>query len=204
MISISEKRLHDLTKIERDILSHLTVSQDSYMAYVLKENPSKTMCWIAQTQHDNKNENTEIIAWALLRWYSPDIRSVSCGYISLFVNPVNVSIQVISLSKQTQKVDFKISISDTGIGMDEMFLNHLFEAFVQHEKAKNKKYQGTTGLGLAITHRLVSMPGTDGEEGTGLGLLICKDFLKKNNGNIWTESEVGKGTHFHLTLPRNV
>jgi len=44
------------------------------MAYVLKENPSKTMCWIAQTQHDNKDENTKIIAWSILRWYSSDIR----------------------------------------------------------------------------------------------------------------------------------
>jgi len=90
---------------------------------------------------------------------------------------IHVSIQVISALKQTQKIDFKISVSDTGIGMDEEFLNNLFKAFVQFEKAKIKQFQGT-GLGLAITHRLVSMM----------------------NGKIDVKSQLDTGTTFDITF----
>ncbi|HEY0653976.1 MAG TPA: HAMP domain-containing sensor histidine kinase [Chryseosolibacter sp.] len=69
-----------------------------------------------------------------------------------------------------------ISVSDTGIGMDARQKNH---AFV-HGLSKN---------------------GTHEEKGTGLGLMICKEFVEKNNGKIWVESEKGKGSTFTFSLP---
>lgn len=48
---------------------------------------------------------------------------------------------------------------------------------------------------------LFSTYGTNGEAGSGLGLILCKNFVEKHNGKIWVESEVGKGTTFNFSLP---
>ncbi|HPV56733.1 MAG TPA: HAMP domain-containing sensor histidine kinase, partial [Tenuifilaceae bacterium] len=46
-----------------------------------------------------------------------------------------------------------------------------------------------------------STVGTDNEKGTGLGLLLCKDFVEKHGGKIWVESEEGFGSNFKIQLP---
>lgn len=74
----------------------------------------------------------------------------------------------------------KISIMDEGVGIAE---DKLHELFVLTEKS--------------------SSIGTFGEKGTGLGLIIVKEFINKNNGIIWAESEVNVGTTIHFTLPIN-
>ena len=54
---------------------------------------------------------------------------------------------------------------------------------------------------LFIVDDNISTPGTCQEQGTGLGLLLCKEFIDKNNGKIWVESKVGKGSTFSFSLP---
>jgi len=75
----------------------------------------------------------------------------------------------------------KISVRDTGLGIPAEHLDKLFR--------KEIKY--TTS-------------GTDGEVGTGLGLPICMELMEKQNGSILIESEVGKGTTFVVSLPKNL
>jgi signal transduction histidine kinase len=73
-----------------------------------------------------------------------------------------------------------ISFRDTGIGMSREFQQNLFK------------------IDKSITRQ-----GTADEMGTGLGLIICKEFIEKNGGEIWVESEAGKGATFFFTLPEN-
>ncbi len=82
---------------------------------------------------------------------------------------------VVNATKNNNEVIF--SVTDFGVGMKPETLALLFS-----EKVK---------VGY----------GTNGEKGTGLGLLLCKEFVARNNGTIRVESELGKGTTFYVTLP---
>jgi two-component system, sensor histidine kinase and response regulator len=71
-----------------------------------------------------------------------------------------------------------IRVSDNGIGMEEKLASQLF------------------------TNKLQSNMGTSGEKGTGLGLLLCKDFAEQNDGKLSVTSKLGEGSTFYFTLPK--
>ena len=52
---------------------------------------------------------------------------------------------------------------------------------------------------LGVRHSAI---GTAGEKGTGLGLILCKEFIEQHGGEIWVESVVGEGSNFLITLPQ--
>lgn len=83
---------------------------------------------------------------------------------------------VIDIKEDEELIE--VLVSDTGTGMSEEAKNKLFGD--EHFTTK----------------------GTSNESGTGLGLMICKEFLKKNGGTIHVESVLGKGSTFAFTLPR--
>lgn len=72
-----------------------------------------------------------------------------------------------------------ISVKDTGIGISDTDLAKLFRIDSNH-----------TTLG------------TSEEKGTGLGLILCKEFVERNGGKIWVESKVGEGSTFSFTVPK--
>jgi len=87
---------------------------------------------------------------------------------------------VINISAIKEVREIKITISDTGVGMDDRTLKNLFGI--------------TTNTPL---------PGTLNEKGSGFGLVLCKEFVEKLGGKIWVESKKGKGSDFKFTLPLN-
>ncbi len=78
------------------------------------------------------------------------------------------------------KEQMRVYIADTGIGISEENIKKLFRI---------DEYFSTSG--------------TAGEGGTGLGLIICKEFIEKNKGKLYIESRIGEGTTFTFTLPLN-
>jgi len=93
-----------------------------------------------------------------------------------FTDIGEVRIDVDIIEKRDDSVKLKFTVSDTGIGIDGDKMNMLFKSFSQVDSSITRKYGGT-GLGLAISKQLVEMMG----------------------GEIWVESQKGKGSTFYFT-----
>ncbi|MFZ4616607.1 MAG: hybrid sensor histidine kinase/response regulator [Rectinemataceae bacterium] len=86
--------------------------------------------------------------------------------------------EVSIVAKQGGDAAVGLSVSDTGIGMASEMAAKLFRIDAHN-----------------------SRKGTEGEPSSGLGLIICKDFVERHGGRLWVESEEGVGSSFHFTLP---
>ena len=84
----------------------------------------------------------------------------------------------IEVNAEEKEFGFEISVTDNGVGIKPGNIEKLFK------------------IETSFTTR-----GTENEKGTGLGLLLCKEFIEKHGCNIWVESEEGIGSTFYFTLP---
>jgi signal transduction histidine kinase len=84
----------------------------------------------------------------------------------------------VSISVEDQNNFRKICVKDNGVGITGELRDKIFSM-----------------------ENVCTSKGTSGETGTGLGLIICKDFVEKNSGRIWVESELGEGSKFFFTVP---
>jgi len=85
----------------------------------------------------------------------------------------------ISAEKKNELV--QVTVSDTGMGISEGNIKKLFR--------------------IDTFYRTL---GTDNEKGTGLGLILCQEFIEKLGGKIWVESELGNGSQFNFVLPNSI
>jgi len=118
-------------------------------------------------------ENEKTILSADLDMFKTILRNLLSNAIK-FTNEKG-KINIYAEKKQTNAI---ITISDNGVGIDKENQSKLWEISQQYT---------TTG--------------TAAEKGTGLGLLLCKEFVEKHGGKIWVESELGKGSNFKFTMP---
>lgn len=121
----------------------------------------------------NIPENLEVYA---------DSNIINTIFRNLISNAIKFTYEgQITLSAQAEDENtVVVCVSDTGKGMDEEVKNSLFQI-----------------------DKIYSTTGTQGERGTGLGLILCKEMLEKVNGRIWVESEEEKGSSFYFSLPKN-
>jgi two-component system, sensor histidine kinase and response regulator len=84
----------------------------------------------------------------------------------------------IAITVQEKRSFIEVCIVDNGVGMNQETLDKLFNEYYTSK-------------------------GTSNESGTGLGLILCKEFLAKNGGQMTVESQEGKGSTFTFTLPRS-
>jgi two-component system, sensor histidine kinase and response regulator len=112
-----------------------------------------------------------------------DIHMVRTILRNLILNAIKFTNKdgLIKVSAEQNHSKITITVSDNGIGIKPENLAKLFD----------------------IT-QVITTKGTAKEEGNGLGLILCKDFVEKHGGRIWAESKPGQGSHFRFTLPMQI
>jgi len=91
---------------------------------------------------------------------------------------VVITLKLLAKKQGKDTSEVHVTVADNGIGIEEKDLKKLFRIDAQF-----------------------STQGTSFEQGTGLGLVLCSDFIDKHSGEIWVDSVVGQGSQFHFTIP---
>ncbi len=114
---------------------------------------------------------------------SADLQMVKTIFRNLINNAIKYTHAYgkIVITAVENKQFVEVSVNDNGIGISDDERKNLFKI-----------------------DSLLSTPGTRNEKGTGLGLLLCKEFVELHGGNIRVESEAGKGSRFSFTLPHYI
>ncbi len=115
----------------------------------------------------------DLVVLADKHMFDTIIRNLGSNAIKFSHSGTNIIISAIF----SENDSVEIKVADSGIGMSSEILDKLFK------------------LNQQINHK-----GTNGEPSTGLGLLLCKEFVEKNGGKIFVESEPGKGSTFSFTV----
>ncbi len=111
------------------------------------------------------------------------IRNLLSNAIKFTPNGGKIEIGAVVIPSNDSKTSgnkINIYIKDNGVGMSEDKIKKLFKIEFN-----------------------ISTDGTNKEKGTGLGLILCKEFIEKHGGKIWVESEVGKGSTFYFSIPQS-
>lgn len=119
------------------------------------------------------SDNDEVYVYGDRDMINSVIRNLMTNAVKFTDKDKKVEVQV-----QAKESDIEVSIMDEGIGIPEENMGKLFRI--------DEKFKST---------------GTAGEKGTGLGLIICREFVEKNGGEITVQSKPGQGTTFSFTIP---
>lgn len=185
----------------KEILAHLKDSADSL--YKLLENLlewsklKRNTIKFEQVEHNLNLIMNQIISILSVNAEIKNIKIINNipDNINLFIDPRLYSTIIRNILQNSIKFTNKdglitidyleddsnqiVIIEDNGIGMDDYIKENLFNL--------NKK---------------INREGTNGESSTGLGLVLCKEFIALHNGRIWVDSEINKGSKFYISVPK--
>lgn len=198
-VLVSDYKKLDASKVERHLIN---ISNTSKYAYNLLEN---LLTWArmqtnlmqfnpevfnvnekikeATKLHEGasakKNIKIEVFSDAEINIYA-DKNMFSTVFRNLVANAIKFTHENGNISITVKRgANFcEISVKDNGVGISEQDIQEIFKIDSKHKTL-----------------------GTKGERGTGLGLILCKEFVEKNGGKIAVKSEIGKGSEFSFTLP---
>ncbi|MDD4202700.1 MAG: PAS domain S-box protein [Candidatus Omnitrophica bacterium] len=177
LISIIEDVL-DISKIEagKILLEKITFNLEHFLENIIKI--------VNQRIKDKKIKIKTTISSDVPMFLEGDPTRLRQILINLLSNAIKftdkgeISIFIRSHKKKEQDVrELMFSVKDTGIGIDQKAKEIIFNSFTQADMTTTRKYGGT-----------------------GLGLYICKKLVELMGGNIWVESEKGKGSEFFFTV----
>ncbi len=139
---------------------------------VLKQSAKNKSITLTNQISKNLNVNADI------DMFSTIIRNLISNAIKFTPRGGEILINARSITDENKQGFAEITVKDNGVGISKEIQSKLFDI------GENR-----------------STEGTENEEGTGLGLILCKEFVEKHGGKIWVESEVGTGSSFVFTLP---
>lgn len=172
-----------MVELVNDILDVCFIEERGYITQIESLSLSETLqkaIDMMQPQAQDKNITLKVNVEENIPHINGNKSSIEAMFINLISNAIKYTPsegQVdIELSKNGQHIQLKVS--DTGIGIEEKDLPHIFEKFYRERSERTKNISGT-----------------------GLGLSIVKGVVEAHHGSIYVESEVGKGTKFTILLP---
>jgi signal transduction histidine kinase/streptogramin lyase len=204
IVGFSEVLVSDFKKLDADKIEHHlnNIYNSSKHANDLLDNlliwakmQTKTLKYnpVRFNVHHNIAETIDLLEGAYIKknislqvvaaddiYINADVNMFSTVVRNLVSNAIKFTPDNGSVSVHSAKMgDFcEITIQDNGLGISETNIQKIFKIESNH-----------------------STLGTNGEKGTGLGLVLCKEFIEKHNGTIRVESMIGKGSKFIFTLP---
>lgn len=162
------------SRLQRGIIDYFP--QDIFLEDIARYNVSLFHSNAEQKQITlSQSVSTEIQAYADQNMIDTVLRNLISNAIKF--TDKDGSIDISATEDEDEEV-VEVAVSDTGTGIKPEDLDKLFQIDVKH-----------------------SQVGTAGEQGSGLGLILCKELVEKNGGTIRVESEIGKGTTFRFTIP---
>ena len=181
-LNILDKSINSLANLLKDLLTWSRMQQEDIVPHpeevILLKCVNRTLEVLSQNIQKKELEIKIDISEDLLLWVDKNIlstiiRNLLSNAIKFTPNGGQISISTLHSSQE-----IIIQFKDNGIGIPDDVLKKLF----------------IPGGGM-------SHPGTNNEKGTGMGLVLLKEFIDLCNGEIWVESTVGKGSVFFVSLP---
>lgn len=173
-IKLIESTLENMEQLISDVLDYSSVSSDQLSEEIIDLN--NIVSSIITDLQPSSSMNIEVLKKL------PNVKGDRTRFKQLFQNLISNAIKhndkptgIVKIDYEDNNTHHKISIEDNGIGIEKKYFDKIFEIFQS----------------LHITN-----------ESTGVGLSIVKKIINLYKGDIWLESEVGKGSTFHFTIKK--